>query len=71
MDDRPAGSFVMVRTTCCETFKETGVRCSVCPHRAENMVAAREFERILRSPNRRRTYTQPLCGAPEPAIAGE
>jgi hypothetical protein len=67
MDKRQARSFVMVRTTCCETVRQTGVRCSVCPHRVENVPDAREFERILRCPAGRQM--QVSCTAPEPGIA--
>lgn len=32
------GSRPLVRTTCCESYKVTGERCSVCPNRLENQV---------------------------------
>jgi hypothetical protein len=30
------GSRVILRTTCCESYKVCGERCSVCPNRLEN-----------------------------------
>lgn len=30
------GSRITLRTTCCESYKVTGERCSVCPNRLEN-----------------------------------
>ncbi|MBL8213562.1 MAG: hypothetical protein JNK87_22780 [Bryobacterales bacterium] len=35
-------TFVMVRTVCCETYKCTGTRCSICPNRPENQEALRQ-----------------------------
>jgi hypothetical protein len=40
----PMASIVMVRTVCCESYKEFGRRCSLCPHRPENQQALREFQ---------------------------
>lgn len=33
-------TLVMVRMVCCESYKECGTRCSICPNRPENMDAA-------------------------------
>ncbi|MCC7342037.1 MAG: hypothetical protein IT170_13220 [Bryobacterales bacterium] len=32
------GSQITLRTTCCENYKVTGERCSVCPNRLENQL---------------------------------
>lgn len=40
---------VMVRSTCCESYKECGTRCSVCPNRPENQEAVRAQRQILDS----------------------
>jgi hypothetical protein len=71
MNDRASGTLVMVRTTCCETVKETGVRCSICPRRPENVCAAREFEQVLGSRRARLAYRAPLCSAPACALGAE
>jgi hypothetical protein len=72
MNDRASGTLVMVRTTCCETVKETGVRCSICPHRPENASAAREFEQALRFRRARLAYSAtPLCGTAACSLVAE
>ncbi len=42
-------SLVMVRTVCCESYKEFGRRCAICPHRPENQQALREFMNASRA----------------------
>jgi hypothetical protein len=37
-------SFIMVRTVCCEGYKQFGQRCQICPNRPENRQAAREYK---------------------------
>lgn len=40
-------TLVMVRTACCETYKCTGTRCSICPNRPENKEAVEKYKREL------------------------
>ena len=40
-------SLVMVRTVCCQTYKCTGNRCSICPSRPENKEAVRKYQHDL------------------------
>lgn len=49
------GARMLVRTTCCESYKVCGERCSVCPNRLEN-------QSILR--------LQQHSGYPAPVTAG-
>lgn len=44
-----AGTLVMVRTSCCETYKCTGSRCSICPARPENHGTVRRYLQELSS----------------------
>ena len=46
-----SGTLVMVRTTCCETFKRTGCRCSICPNRPENHESVRRYLEEISSSN--------------------
>ena len=71
MDKRRSGTLIMVRTICCETVKETGVRCSNCPHRPENASAAQEFERVLCSQTGPGSYAPPACWTPAAAPASD
>ena len=41
---------VMVRSTCCESYKECGTRCSVCPNRPENQAAVEAQKRESSDP---------------------
>lgn len=34
-----ADTFIMVRTVCCEGYKQHGRRCEICPNRPENRQA--------------------------------
>ncbi len=43
-------TFVMVRTVCCETYKCTGSRCSICPNRPENQEALRQQQAQSQQP---------------------
>ena len=36
-------TLVMVRTECCETYKCTGTRCSICPNRPENKASVQQY----------------------------
>jgi len=40
----PMSTLVMVRTVCCETYKCSGTRCSICPHRPENKEALQQYQ---------------------------
>lgn len=42
-------TLVMVRMTCCETWKCTGSRCSICPNRPENHESVRRYREELSS----------------------
>jgi len=42
---------VMVRTSCCESFKAFGTFCSVCPHRLENQQALADTQQLLENPS--------------------
>jgi len=37
-------TLVMVRTVCCEGYKQYGQRCAICPNRPENRQAVRDFK---------------------------
>jgi len=43
----PMSTLILVRTACCETYKCTGMRCSICPNRPENRQAADQCKREL------------------------
>lgn len=66
-----AGTLVMVRTTCCETYKSTGSRCSICPNRLENRENVRRYLQELSSkPLGRRTALPPFDpGAEAPSAS--
>jgi hypothetical protein len=49
VEERSTGTLVMVRTTCCETYKCTGTRCSICPNRPENQDSVRRYLQELSS----------------------
>ena len=40
-------TLVMVRSECCQTYKDTGVRCSICPNRPENKASVEKYRREL------------------------
>ncbi len=40
-------TLIMVKTVCCESYKECGKRCSLCPHRPENRANVTRYEREL------------------------
>lgn len=42
---------VMVRTSCCESYKCCGSFCSVCPHRPENLHAVANTQEALANPS--------------------
>jgi hypothetical protein len=37
-------TLVMVKTVCCESYKECGKRCSLCPHRPENRANVARYQ---------------------------
>lgn len=39
-----AETFLMVRTVCCESYKQHGRRCEICPHRPENRQAVLDYK---------------------------
>jgi hypothetical protein len=39
----PMESFIMVRTICCEAYRECGRRCAICPNRPENRDAVLKY----------------------------
>lgn len=39
-----ADTFIMVRTVCCEGYKQCGNRCAICPNRPENRQAVRDYK---------------------------
>ena len=59
-------SITMVRTVCCESYKEFGRRCSLCPHRPENQQALREFQ--CEVANARRACSLSTQSTPEMVI---
>lgn len=38
-------TLTMVRTQCCQGYKQFGQRCSICPNRPENREAVAKFKR--------------------------
>jgi hypothetical protein len=38
-------TLTMVRTQCCQGYKQFGERCSICPNRPENRAAVAEYKR--------------------------
>ena len=43
--DEPISTLTMVRTECCEGYKQFGRRCSICPKRPENRQALLTYQR--------------------------
>ena len=43
--DQSTATLTMVRTECCQGYKEFGRRCSLCPHRPENRAAVLNYKR--------------------------
>ena len=41
----------MVRTVCCESYKECGKRCSLCPHRPENQENLARYKEAVATGN--------------------
>jgi len=41
--DKSAETLTLVRTVCCESYKQCGRRCAICPHRPENREALRSY----------------------------
>lgn len=37
-------TLIMVRTVCCEGYKQFGQRCLICPNRPENRQAVRDYK---------------------------
>jgi hypothetical protein len=58
-------ALIMVRTVCCETYKECGSRCSICPHRKENQEAVEAYKRELAN----QPFGRRLRVAAEPQMA--
>jgi hypothetical protein len=54
-------TLTMVKTVCCESYKNCGKRCSLCPHRPENQEALEAY----RAATRRYSLCSDaaLCGA--------
>ncbi len=48
LDDSTMATLIMMRTQCCEAFKECGRRCSICPNRPENRQALLEYQAACR-----------------------
>jgi len=44
-DDNPMATLTMVRTECCEGYKQFGRRCDICPNRPENREAVLTYKR--------------------------
>jgi len=42
-------TLTMVKTVCCEGFKNCGKRCSLCPHRPENREALEAYRAAVRT----------------------
>lgn len=42
-------TLTMVKTVCCEGFKNCGKRCSLCPHRPENQEALEAYRAATRT----------------------
>jgi len=40
-------TLIMVKTVCCESYKECGKRCSLCPDRPENRANVARYQRAL------------------------
>jgi hypothetical protein len=55
-------TLVMVRTECCQTYKDTGVRCSICPNRPENKASVEKYRREVSTFSLGRR----LCNLPSP-----
>jgi hypothetical protein len=75
------GTRLSVRTTCCESYKVCGERCSVCPNRLENQAILRMqqqsgYSAPVTSGNRsprpfRSCFRQPDEPSPVFAIVGD
>lgn len=37
-------TLIMVRTECCQSYKCTGTRCSICPNRPENKESVLRYQ---------------------------
>lgn len=42
-------TLTMVKTVCCEGYKNCGKRCSLCPHRPENQEALEAYRAAVRT----------------------
>jgi len=42
-------TLTMVKTVCCEGYKNCGKRCSLCPHRPENQAALEAYRAAART----------------------
>lgn len=40
-------TLVMVRTVCCEGYKQCGRRCAICPNRPENRAAVENYRHAV------------------------
>jgi hypothetical protein len=45
IENAEAPSLIMVRTVCCEGYKECGRRCAICPNRPENRAAVLAYRK--------------------------
>lgn len=43
--DKLMATLIMVRTQCCEAYKQFGQRCEICPNRPENREAVLRYKR--------------------------
>lgn len=67
MECKTVAALIMVRTVCCETYKDCGTRCAICPHRKENQEAVEAYKRELAN----HPFGRRLRGStpPEPRLA--
>lgn len=56
-------TLVMVRTVCCESYKEFGKRCGICPMRPENQAALSQYQQAVNCEGfgRRTSNAAELC----------
>lgn len=65
-------TLVMVRTVCCQTYKQTGERCSICPNRPENKDSVQEYLRNVNAmPLGRRLGVMACSPAAQTAQVGQ
>lgn len=63
-------TLVMVRTECCQTYKQTGERCAICPNRPENKASVQQYlSEVSSKPLGRRLGLMPCIPAAHTASA--